>query len=124
MHVIVGLDVSRPVTVKAGYRFLSSEIKMLVHHRSHFTLRPTFRVGAAEKVSDLIGVRIPALVGIGEFCLIVRFGCRYYFGGGCDVLFQKGGQFSSGGLAVKRFDGIAYIDLILQQPIGGRRFVW
>jgi hypothetical protein len=68
---------------------------------------------------DLVGVRVPALLGIGELRLVARLrGCDQV-GGDQDVRPQLPRQRTPGGGAVEGLDGIADVGLVAEQPSDG-----
>lgn len=51
MHGVVSRDITSPIAVEPGYEFLG-QIEMIVHHRSHLSLRPVLGISAAQKISN------------------------------------------------------------------------
>jgi hypothetical protein len=102
------------VTLQIGDSLFQSQIQVFSHHRLHLFKRPILGIGRVEEFCDVIRVNVPTLTRIFQCGCVTAF-CRLeYFCGNQNMLGEQRGQLFAGFLAVKRLNGIANVNLVLQ----------
>ena len=109
-----GIVTPAPLYPRSG--FLGGKREVLVQHRQHRGLWP-IGIGTAQESCQVVGVSVPASVGIGDLCLVSSFGCRHQIHCNQDVLFQQVGELGSSGSSVVRYDGVSNVLLVPKQPV-------
>ena len=102
-----------PPALKPRGCFLGRESEVLIQHRKHGSLRPV-GIRPAQKCCQLVGVGMPATVGVGDLRVVAGLGRAHEIDGDENVLLEQVGQPRAGGGAIIRDDGIADVFLIAE----------
>lgn len=91
-------------------------VEVFLHVGAHHGVRPGARVRRGQEVGDVVAVGVSPGVGGVESIGVAGLGGLQELDGDGDVVVQQGCQLVARGGAVERFDRVADIALVLQQP--------
>jgi hypothetical protein len=117
---VVRRDVGGEVAVQPGDRLLCGQREVFAHHRGHLVQPPVVRVEAVEERGDVDRVGVPAAQRVVQGGLVAGLGGGEHVHGDEDVVAQQVGELVGGVTPVERFERVADVGLVAQQPLGGR----